>query len=665
MNFIFKHIRYIFITGVLAFFLISNNGCQTIDDLQSDYLLQRSTIDSLTTRVSVLTEQLVEQNAVTSSLIEAVSQLDQEVSENEQAVSENSELLQGAISDMNSLSDAVNDIEDNLESVSAYIGDLIEESGDLSGDLFNLLNQINQIDQIIVDLGSTVTNLGSTVTNIEGNLHDHADIDDLADLITGLQTAQNDIDAIELALSITDDADDAEDAEDADDADDVVADTEAPTITLTSPTINLTVGDNFTITDPGASASDNVDGNITSSITTSGTVDTSIAGTYTIAYTVSDAAGNTNTINGTIIVNAAEDNVDPDICSDCPQKISGKDIFISGTSETEGAVYWVNGQKNPINVNSFASDITVNNGKVFVSGYAYGSGAQYWEIDGQNIIQNDLPGFEGEAQSILVKNNSVYLGGYYSHADGISGAYGCYWKDGVNYKNAGGGDHAVFGIDVNDAGAVFTAGYYLDGHHNVKAGYWKNNVKGGLSLGGGGRDGEAVSIILKPNGTQVYGGLISVPHNFLGYITKPAYWVGSQMKLCNIGSVNQGWQNSGVHGLALDGNAVYQAGWTMNMEGQYPTYWKNQTKHLLPGATVNGTQYRQGKATDIAIVDGKVVVVGMLTGAPLLNGDGTPVDYGYGPEVNNDTGYPCIWIDGTIHILDTQGDFEVGGFYIR
>ena len=67
-------------------------------------------------------------------------------------------------------------------------------------------------------------------------------------------------------------------------------------------------------------------------------------------------------------------------------------------------------------MNSFASDITVNNGKVFVSGYAYGSGAQYWEIDGQNIIQNDLPGFEGEAQSILVKNNSVYLGGYYSHA---------------------------------------------------------------------------------------------------------------------------------------------------------------------------------------------------------------------------------------------------------
>ena len=101
------------------------------------------------------------------------------------------------------------------------------------------------------------------------------------------------------------------------------------------------------------------------------------------------------------------------------------------------------------------------------------------------------------------------------------------------------------------------------------------------------------------------------------------------------------------------------------MEGQYPTYWKNQAKYSLPGATVNGTRYDQGKATDIAIVDGKVVVVGMLTGAPLLNANGVQYDFGDGPVVNNDTGFPCIWIDGTIHVLDTQGDFEVGGFFIK
>ena len=83
------------------------------------------------------------------------------------------------------------------------------------------------------------------------------------------------------------------------------ADTTAPTITLVgSSTINLTVGDTFT--DPGAAATDDVDGDITSSITTSGTVNTSTVGEYTIVYSVSDAAGNTATVvQRTVIVSAA------------------------------------------------------------------------------------------------------------------------------------------------------------------------------------------------------------------------------------------------------------------------------------------------------------------------------------------------------------------------
>jgi len=47
-----------------------------------------------------------------------------------------------------------------------------------------------------------------------------------------------------------------------------------------------------TFQDPGATASDNVDGNISSSITVSGTVTTNSVGTYTLIYSVSDIAGN-------------------------------------------------------------------------------------------------------------------------------------------------------------------------------------------------------------------------------------------------------------------------------------------------------------------------------------------------------------------------------------
>lgn len=71
-----------------------------------------------------------------------------------------------------------------------------------------------------------------------------------------------------------------------------VVDNTPPVISLTgSASITLTQGDSFT--DPGATASDNIDGNITGSIVVGGdTVDVNTVGSYTITYNVSDAEGN-------------------------------------------------------------------------------------------------------------------------------------------------------------------------------------------------------------------------------------------------------------------------------------------------------------------------------------------------------------------------------------
>ncbi|MFL2927120.1 MAG: immunoglobulin-like domain-containing protein [Opitutales bacterium] len=44
--------------------------------------------------------------------------------------------------------------------------------------------------------------------------------------------------------------------------------------------------------DPGATASDSLDGNLTSSITITGTVDVNTTGVYTLTYSVSDGASN-------------------------------------------------------------------------------------------------------------------------------------------------------------------------------------------------------------------------------------------------------------------------------------------------------------------------------------------------------------------------------------
>ena len=82
------------------------------------------------------------------------------------------------------------------------------------------------------------------------------------------------------------------------------ADSVLPIITLNgSSTIVLKVGEAYT--ELGATAKDDIDGDISSKIITTGTVNTSVAGTYTITYTVSDNAGNVSTATRTIKVENA------------------------------------------------------------------------------------------------------------------------------------------------------------------------------------------------------------------------------------------------------------------------------------------------------------------------------------------------------------------------
>ncbi len=85
-------------------------------------------------------------------------------------------------------------------------------------------------------------------------------------------------------------------------------DTTLPVITvLGSATVNSSL--NVPYVDAGATAMDDADGDITSSITMSGWTSSNkdMKNTYTITYTVSDAAGNTATASRTVnVVNDAE-----------------------------------------------------------------------------------------------------------------------------------------------------------------------------------------------------------------------------------------------------------------------------------------------------------------------------------------------------------------------
>jgi hypothetical protein len=81
----------------------------------------------------------------------------------------------------------------------------------------------------------------------------------------------------------------------------IAPDTIKPIITLLGNNPD-TVMQNKSYNDPGATATDNVDGNITNKITKLSTLDTSKIGTYIITYSVSDLAGNKATQVRTVIV---------------------------------------------------------------------------------------------------------------------------------------------------------------------------------------------------------------------------------------------------------------------------------------------------------------------------------------------------------------------------
>ena len=70
-----------------------------------------------------------------------------------------------------------------------------------------------------------------------------------------------------------------------------VVDTAPPAITM-SGSANMTIQVSSTYTEPGYTATDDYNGDITGNIVVTGTVDTSTIGTYTIRYDVADSSGN-------------------------------------------------------------------------------------------------------------------------------------------------------------------------------------------------------------------------------------------------------------------------------------------------------------------------------------------------------------------------------------
>lgn len=97
-------------------------------------------------------------------------------------------------------------------------------------------------------------------------------------------------------------------------------DTESPIITLNGDNpLKIKLGSVFT--DPGATAIDNNDGDISNQIIIKSDVDTSMLGTYYVTYDVTDAAGN-HAITVTRQVDVIEDNIEECITSNNTEHVS-------------------------------------------------------------------------------------------------------------------------------------------------------------------------------------------------------------------------------------------------------------------------------------------------------------------------------------------------------
>jgi hypothetical protein len=303
-----------------------------------------------------------------------------------------------------------------------------------------------------------------------------------------------------------------------------------------------------------------------------------------------------------------------------------KTIVVAGSTLDDGAVVWINENKIKLIGNALeATGLFHQSNKIYVTGWTYGGTGSVWvmDMDGSNQIQTELEGKFSEGQRITIHNGDIYVGGYFQNGS-------CFWKNGSKINLTINADSMSWGIGVDENSNLFNVGYYMKSHSLIPS-YWKNGKRKNLSKPTHG-DGEAKYIEIV-NNKKFIGGTTSAPHNFLGYITKPTYWVEGQRKTGNIGSIDEGWQNSEVFDMLVDDKEnVYLAGFSQDMDAEYPTYWKNGQKHLISNGEVSGV------IRGIETVDGELVSTGTLSYFP---------------------GTPCLWVGDKTYVYDQNAVGEV------
>jgi len=286
---------------------------------------------------------------------------------------------------------------------------------------------------VITRIGSAIVNvnLGDTYIDEGATATDNFDGDITSNIVTVNPVDTSVEGTYIVTYNVTDAAGNA--ADEVTRTVNVAPDTTPPVITLVgSPTVDVNVGDTYN--DEGATAVDNVDGDITSAIVTVNPVDTSIVGTYVVTYNVSDSAGNaadevTRTVNvnadttppvitliGSPIVDVnvgdtyndagatASDNVDGDITSNIvtvnPVNTSVEGSYIVTYNVSDAAGNAADEVTRTVNVNAVPNDVVLNQG-------FFENGWDGWTDGGSDCSRkkDNNRSYEG-SYSIMLRDNS-------------------------------------------------------------------------------------------------------------------------------------------------------------------------------------------------------------------------------------------------------------------
>jgi hypothetical protein len=153
---------------------------------------------------------------------------------------------------------------------------------------------------LLIEIGSAYSDPGATASdNVDGNL--------TAAIVVGGDTVNpNAVGTYVVTYDVSDLSGNAaiQQTRTVQVVDSTVADTTPPVITLLGDNpLDLVVGDTYV--EPGVTASDNVDGDLTSAIQVENGVDLTQSGIYSIRYRVEDAAGNSAQATRTVLVSPA------------------------------------------------------------------------------------------------------------------------------------------------------------------------------------------------------------------------------------------------------------------------------------------------------------------------------------------------------------------------